>query len=35
MKTFPDGRKADVMALTFGRARLIVYRDFRGIDDGW
>jgi hypothetical protein len=36
-RELPDGRVADVIALTFGRARLIVSRnrDTLLYDDGW
>jgi hypothetical protein len=34
-KEFDDGRIAEVVALTFSRARIIVHRDRINILDGW
>jgi hypothetical protein len=34
-KEFPDGRVAEVVPLTYGRARLIVMRGRYSLLDGW
>jgi len=34
-KEFGDGRTAEVVSLTFGRARIIVFKDRFSIDDMW
>jgi len=36
-RTLPDGRHAEILPLTFGRARIIVARsaEWMMYDDGW
>lgn len=35
MKTFDNGRVAEIVPLTFGRARIVVGKDLYNVDDLW